>query len=173
MKTPLMFLSALAGAALVVGCASEPDISPATEKSLMTPAIGEVPKRVELPQAWNDDIRMKFWFTDQGARIMPYTWFTWLEQPGSREYFRSSAHMEFLRYLPMPSSKENPAGLPIGFSVGENRDNGEPWMGMTCAACHTNQLDYNGNRILIEGAPTLANFVLLFQPPGRLPERHP
>ncbi|WP_281559824.1 di-heme-cytochrome C peroxidase [Thalassomonas sp. RHCl1] len=162
MKIPFLFLSALAAASLVIGCATEQGYTPSAEKSLMTPAIGDTPTRVELPQAWNDDIRMKFWFTDQGARIMPYTWFTWLEQPDSREYFRSSAHMEFLRYLPMPSSLENPAGLPIGFALGKDRSSGEPWMGMTCAACHTNQLDYNGTRMLIEGAPTLANFVLFF-----------
>lgn len=128
-----------------------------------TPAIGEVPTRIELPQAWDVKTRMKFWFTSQGSRIIPYSWFTWLEQADNTELFRSSEHMESLRYLPMSSSSQNPGGLPIGFALDQDKEKGEAWVGMTCAACHTNQLDYNGNKFLIEGAPTLANFVEFFE----------
>ena len=69
--------------------------------------------------------------------------------------------MEALRYLPMDSSADNPSALPIGFAL-DARARGESWVGLTCAACHTNQLNYSGKRILIEGAPTLANFVQFF-----------
>ena len=126
-------------------------------------AVGDIPKRKELEQAWNQDIRAKFWFTSQGSRIMPYTWFTWLEQADSQNLFRDAKHMEELRYLPMGSSNMNPAGLPIGFALDRDRKSGTAWVGLTCAACHTNQLDYQDTKILIEGAPTLANFVLFYQ----------
>jgi len=125
-------------------------------------AVGEIPKREELEQAWNDDVRAKFWFTSQGSRIMPYTWFTWLEQADSQNLFRDARHMEELRYLPIDSSNMNPAGLPIGFALDKDKKSGLAWVGLTCAACHTNQLDYLDTKILIEGAPTLANFVLFY-----------
>jgi mono/diheme cytochrome c family protein len=126
-------------------------------------AVGELPKRKELEQAWNDDIRTKFWFTSQGSRIIPYNWFTWLEQADSQKLFRDAQHMQELRYLPMESSNLNPAGLPIGFALDKDKKSGTAWVGLTCAACHTNQLDYQDTKILIEGAPTVANFVLFYQ----------
>lgn len=128
----------------------------------VVPEVGPIPERIELPQGWGNDIRKKFWFTSQGSRIVPYRWFTWLEQPNSSELFRDAKHMEMLRYLPVSSSPENPAGLPIGFVAATDKKTKQPWVGMTCAACHTNQLDYKGKKFLIEGAPTLANFVLFY-----------
>jgi hypothetical protein len=63
----------------------------------------------------------------------------------------------------------NPAGLPVGFAVGvEWKDvaDGRNWplpgigknahtVGVTCAACHTGQLEYNGNRVLIDGGAAM------------------
>jgi hypothetical protein len=94
---------------------------------------------------------------------MPYTWFTWLEQANNHNLFRDAQHMEELRYLPINSSNMSPAGLPIGFPLDRDKKSGTAWVGLTCAACHTNQLDYQGIKILIEGAPTFANFVLFYQ----------
>lgn len=132
------------------------------EQVVLVSAAGPIPKREELDQAWSDEIRAKFWFTSQGSRIMPYTWFTWLEQADNPNLFRDAQHMEELRYLSIDSSNMNPAGLPIGFALDQDKKSGTAWVGMTCAACHTNQLDYQGTKILIEGAPTLANFVLFY-----------
>ncbi|HNJ90889.1 MAG TPA: di-heme-cytochrome C peroxidase [Nitrosomonas sp.] len=123
---------------------------------------GKVQSRVELDQGWSQEIRQLFWFTSQGSRIIPYNWFAWLEQADNNSLFRNVEHMEMLRYLPMNSSKLNPAGLPIGFALDTDHSTGRKWVGLTCAACHTNQIDYQGTRMLIEGAPTLANFVKFF-----------
>ena len=128
----------------------------------VVPIDGTAPSRIELDQGWSQEIRQKFWFTSQGARILPYTWFMWLEQANSTELFRSVNHMDTLRYLPIESSTANPAGLPIGFVMDKNKKNAEPWVGLTCSACHTNQINYQGVQMLIEGAPTLANFVKFF-----------
>ena len=125
-------------------------------------ADGPIPQRTFLEQDWVDSVRMKFWYTSQGSEIMPYNWFTWLEQPDNEEYFRNSKHMEMLGYLPEKTSKYNPSGLPIGFAMTRAETADESFMGLTCAACHTNQLDYKGTKYLIDGAPALANFVLLF-----------
>lgn len=126
------------------------------------PAVGEIPDRIELPQAWNSDIRQKFWFTSQGSRIIPYAWFTWLEQADNMYLFRAADNMESLRYLPSPSSAINPAGLPVGFALETDKKTGDAWVGLTCAACHTNQIDFNGKKIIVEGAPTLANFTRFY-----------
>jgi hypothetical protein len=52
-------------------------------------------------------------------------------------------------------------GLPLGFAVdqGPSPDNSQqPWVGMTCAACHTGEFTYAQHRVRIEGVPTLADF---------------
>ena len=156
----LLMAATLAGATL--GCSSDPDYHSASDLIKPTAQSGDVPKRVSLDQGWDDETKDKFWFTSQGARILPYTWFIWLEQPGSENLFRNSDHMEMLRYLPIETSERNPAGLPIGFVAAHDDDTNQAWMGMTCAACHTNQVDYKGTKLLIDGAPTLANFVLFY-----------
>ena len=54
---------------------------------------------------------------------------------------------------------------PLGFAIdsGDAPDKSkEPWVGMTCAACHTGEITYRKNginhRVRIDGAPTLADF---------------
>ena len=157
-----LVLTATAVAIMLIGCTSNKNYHSDVGNISMTPTIGEVPKRVELEQSWDEKTRLNFWFTSQGSRIIPYTWFTWLELADSQQYFRSTKHMELLRYLPEKTSARNPAGLPIGFALDQDKKTGEAWMGMTCAACHTNQLNYKEAKILIEGAPTLGNFVLFY-----------
>ncbi len=155
----LMLIVAL----LAVGACSSTDYHSEASDITGTPAVGEVPERISLSQGWDQETRERFWFTSQGSRIIPYSWFTWLEQPNSEELFRSSVHMEMLRYLPSDTSSDNPSGLPIGFVAAHDKKTDEAWVGMTCAACHTNQIDYQGKKLLIDGAPTLANFVLFYQ----------
>jgi cytochrome c553 len=165
MKNLFWITSALAILATIIGCSSlyaNNYYNSQASDIKQVPAVGRIPQRLELSQAWDDSTRENFWFTSQGSQIVPYSWFTWLEQADNTELFRSAKHMESLRYLPIESSTLNPSGLPIGFAVHENKKQGEAWMGFTCAACHTNQLDYKGKKMLIEGAPTLANFVLFY-----------
>jgi len=151
-----------------IGCSTSPtpNNSYFSSTNTLVPPIQahqEIPERITLEQGWSDDTRMKFWFTSQGSQIIPYSWFTWLEQAESTDLFRHPEHIESLRYLPMSSSKANPSGLPIGFALNKDKNSEDAWVGLTCAACHTNQINYEDNEILIEGAPTLANFVLFFE----------
>ena len=147
----------------LVGCASKSGYFSEASKLNVVPQVGTVPDRVRLPQGWSADTREKFWFTSQGSRIIPYNWFTWLEQPDNTELFRDSEHFEMLRYMPSNASQKNPSGLPIGFVAAHDSKTNEAWVGMTCAACHTTQIDYKGTKLLVEGAPTLANFVLFYE----------
>ncbi|MDF1698593.1 MAG: di-heme-cytochrome C peroxidase [Saprospiraceae bacterium] len=143
------------------------------EGIVLVPEDGIAPKRVTLDQNWDEQTRKEFWYTSQGSEIMPYSWFTWLEQPDNSQLFRNTEHMSMLGYLPEPTSELNPSGLPIGFAITRARANKERGFGFTCAACHTNQIDYNGVKMLVEGAPTLANFVGFYSRiVGSLEETH-
>lgn len=111
---------------------------------------------VYLDQGWTPQDSLRFYTTTQGSRFIPYRWFLALEQPNGRLPFRSTAFVRQFRFLPETSSRPNPEGLPVGFV----RDGRSDWLGFTCSACHTNQVNYKGTGIRVDGAPTLADFDL-------------
>jgi hypothetical protein len=45
----------------------------------------------------------------------------------------------------------------------EDSYQGKKYMGFSCAACHTTQINYQGTGIRIDGAPTLADFEGFFE----------
>jgi len=131
---------------------------------------------VDLDQGWNktDDIAPWYKLT-QGSRLMPLSWLEALEQADSTEPFLDAANIEKYRYLPAPDPPPAglPFGLPLGFAV-DSQDDGvlwtprfrwkygqgsrESWVGFNCSACHTEELEFQGQRLRIEGGPTLADF---------------
>ncbi|MCL7422729.1 MAG: di-heme-cytochrome C peroxidase [Methylobacter sp.] len=119
---------------------------------------------IYLNQNWNDAERQRFYFTPQGSYLLPYAWFLALEQPNNDEPFISAQNIERFGYLADDEAYTpgNPDGLPIGFAR-EPVDNGEDWVGMTCAACHTGEIRYQGRTIRIDGAPTLGDFTAFEQ----------
>jgi len=111
---------------------------------------------VLLDQGWEASDRTAFYTTGQGSRLMPYAWFKALERADSPELFMADGLARF-GYLPNPRDKTtNPEGLPIGFVIDGNVTTGA--IGMTCAACHTGQIEFGGTVIRIDGAPTNADF---------------
>lgn len=111
---------------------------------------------VYLEQNWGRYDSLWFYNTTQGSDFLPYPLFLHLEQAGSDELFRSSTNMSRLRYLPQLPSFDNPDGLPVGFV--KDSYEGADYMGFTCAACHTTQINYQGTGIRIDGGPSLADF---------------
>ena len=111
---------------------------------------------VNLEQGWTEQTQQSFYFTDEGSRFMPYSWFLALEQTSSQQLFRSEENINAFRYLPAKPSKLNPDGLPIGFVKDVDRK-GQEWVGFSCALCHTGQISYQGTDIRIDGAPTLGD----------------
>src|SRR5438067_123 len=98
---------------------------------------------IYLDQGWSADDRLAYYYLPQGSELMPYAWFLALEESWAEKLFRNDAHIASLRYSPMPASKANPDGLPVGFTKGRGKD-GTEWFGLTCAACHTSELTYRG-----------------------------
>ena len=138
------------------------------------------------PQGWSAGERMA-WYTDsQGSRLIPKAWLLALEQADTPSPFLDANNIASFRYLPLPSgnwvSADPDPGcaidprLPLGFTSDCQKDDNfsqtklrwrtgqsdhEPWVGMNCSACHTNEIDYKGSKILVDGAPTLADFQAL------------
>jgi len=120
---------------------------------------------VALCQNWDQARREEFWFLSQGSLLVPYDWFLELERKDSTGLFRDGDHMDRFRYLPQnPTPQRNPDGLPIGFTKDDPgrmkpfSDIDKRWLGMTCAACHTNQIEFGEHKILVDGAPAMADF---------------
>ncbi len=125
-----------------------------------TPAPAESPY-VTLQQGWSQSVQERFWFTSQGSHLVQYSWFLALEVADSEQLFSDPSHMREYGYIPFPKFELNPDGLPIGFVRGGSSGN-KDWLGLTCAACHTNVLEHGGTQYLIDGAPTLADFTAFF-----------
>lgn len=109
-------------------------------------------KTVGLEQGWTADQIEWFYTAPQGSELMPYDFFLALEQADSTKLLRSGHNMRKYRYLTDYKSPKNPDGLPVGF-VKNNTS-----IGLTCAACHTTQINYKGTGIRVEGGPTMADF---------------
>jgi mono/diheme cytochrome c family protein len=120
---------------------------------------------VFLDQGWNEDDRSWFYTASQGSQLMPYSWFIALERPDSKAMFLDDKLARF-GYLPPYQSKllnsRNPDGLPIGFARDDDEKRGA-WIGMTCAACHTNQVEFKQKRIQIDGGPSSADMFAFIQ----------
>lgn len=129
-----------------------------------------------LDQGWSDERRQWWYTTSQGSRLLPLDWALALKSANGENELYSSESLVAFGYLPNPYSQDNPYGLPVGFAV--DHDSSEdadlmcdrfptmcsagtmraPWVGMNCSACHTTEITFDGQRVRVEGAPTLARF---------------
>jgi len=129
---------------------------------LSVPAAAETTPPLQYArQGWTEDERQAFYTTSQGSHMIPYAWFKALRQLDVDEPFAGD-QLQRYGYLPNEKSKLNPEGLPVGFVIDGSAATGE--LGMTCAACHTGQIEYVKNgvtqQLRIDGAPATANFQL-------------
>jgi len=112
-----------------------------------------------LPQGWTASERDWFYTVSQGSQMMPYSWFMALERAADDKPF--AGELTGFGYLPNPKSARNPDGLPVGFSKDVDRFNRSEWIGLTCSACHTNQVNSAGRLYQIDGGPTDADMFQL------------
>jgi len=114
--------------------------------------VAPIPADVRtLPQssAWDDAARWAFYSLDQGSRLMPLAWFKALKTADGQPFAGDQlARWGYLR-------RESPSGLPVGFAIGDK--DGTPYVGMSCAACHTRQIRVGSELIRIDGGPALSN----------------
>lgn len=111
-----------------------------------------------LQQNWSDNESRKFYHAPQGSQLIPYRWFLFLDQADNDKPFLDPGHIRALGYLPRsPDNFGNPDGLPIGFVRDMPFPDGSAALGMSCAACHTTQINHKNIAWLIDGAPTLGD----------------
>lgn len=108
-----------------------------------------------LDQGWSPADSLWFYTTTQGSDLLPYDFFLALEREKSQEPFRSPENMNRHRYLPQKATRSNPDGLALGMVA--DTYPGKKYMGMTCAACHSSQVNYNGVGLRIDGGPAAAD----------------
>ena len=120
-------------------------------------AFGDSAQRlVYLDQGWGPPETLWFYHADQGSGLLPYKTLIHLEQADSEQLLIQPENLARFRFLNQHKTPNNPDALPIGFARHEDK------VGLTCAACHTAQINYKGTAMRIDGAPALAN-VTAFQ----------
>jgi hypothetical protein len=120
---------------------------------------------VRLPQGWTPSEWYRFHHTAQGTRLLPYRWFMALEQPCFSLFgcpsFADKTYLARFGFLDSkPDPELNPDGLPVGFARQEDffdpiNKMTYPVVGITCAACHTGELQYGKYAVRIEGGPAM------------------
>lgn len=114
-----------------------------------------------LEQGWSAADSLWFYNTTQGSNLLPYSFFLVLEQADSADLFRDDRNIDRYGYLPQRPTESNPDGLAVGMVKDEYQ--GRAFMGFTCAACHTTQINYEHTGIRIDGGPAnsdMENFMI-------------
>jgi cytochrome c2 len=113
------------------------------------------PAQETKTQGWTMEDRRTFYHTPQGTRFFPYKWLLALEAPGklTQEPFLTEERIKRFRMIPDPDPLNNPDGLPVGIAK-EVSPEGE-FVSITCAACHTGQIGFNGTMYRIDGGPSM------------------
>ena len=165
---PVLFWTAAAGAVLLVlmGLAmSFVVLYPSSQVARSRPGA----EIVYLDQGWgpaaSSPLRQAFYYTAQGTSLeqMRYAWMVHLEQAGSREKFIAPDHMRALGFfVDNIVTPANPDQLPVGFARHFNRSLNQDVVDITCAACHTGELNYTSNgtplAIRIDGGQAMHAF---------------
>ncbi len=111
---------------------------------------------VFLEQGWDDEKRAIFYQTTQGSRMLPYDWFLKLEQANRCQKLSAPSNMRKMGFLVDGRSKTNPDGLPVGFAKDVDLVKGDS-VGLTCAACHTGELERHGKKVRIDGGQSMGD----------------
>lgn len=123
----------------------------AAAAALAVPAAAQT-VYVNQGSAWTPTLRDQFYTQDQGARIMPLAWMQALQAPDGEPFLHGA--LSRYGYLPMPGRAQS--GLPVGFTT--NGTGSDMAIGMTCAACHTRQIEVSGTGYRLDGGPAIVDF---------------
>jgi len=113
-------------------------------------------QQVHYLEQWSAEDRQTYYFTPQGTQVkgLRYDWFNALELPFSQQRFASPEYLARFGFLIDPGQKakpDNPGNLPVGFARHQNPGSQDEFLDITCAACHTGELRFNGQAIRIDG----------------------
>ncbi|MFJ7283181.1 di-heme-cytochrome C peroxidase [Pseudomonas sp. NPDC099000] len=113
-------------------------------------------QQVHYLEQWSAADRQTYYFTPQGTQVkgLRYDWFTALELPFSQQRFAAPEYLARFGFLIDPEQKatpNNPGNLPVGFARHQNPGSQDEFLDITCAACHTGELRFNGQAVRIDG----------------------
>ncbi|MGF6514959.1 mono/diheme cytochrome c family protein [Pseudomonas sp. BT76 TE3572] len=113
-------------------------------------------QQVHYLEQWSASDRETYYFTPQGTQVkgLRYDWFKALELPFSQQRFAAPEYLARFGFLIDPSQRptpNNPGNLPVGFARHQNPGSQDEFLDITCAACHTGELRFNGQAVRIDG----------------------
>ncbi|MET0846661.1 MAG: di-heme-cytochrome C peroxidase [Pseudomonas sp.] len=113
-------------------------------------------QQVHYLEQWSAADRQTYYFTPQGTQVkgLRYDWFKALELPFSQQRFAAPEYLARFGFLIDPGQKatsNNPGNLPVGFARHQNPGSQDEFLDITCAACHTGELRFNGQAVRIDG----------------------
>ncbi|NMZ02448.1 cytochrome c [Pseudomonas proteolytica] len=113
-------------------------------------------QQVHYQDQWSAADRQVYYFTPQGTQVkgLRYNWFSALELPFSEQRFAEPANLARFGFLVDPrqqATPQNPGNLPVGFARHKNAGSNNEFLDITCAACHTGELRFNGQALRIDG----------------------
>ncbi len=121
-------------------------------------ALSDTPtKSVALDQNIDQTTLHRYHFTDQGTRLIPAAWLDALQDANGKRVMDPEvlSGLGFL-YDGVKDNDRNPYAWPIGFTVSDPKTTGGiPIAGLSCAACHTGQIEYKGTAVRIEGGQSM------------------
>jgi hypothetical protein len=115
---------------------------------VICPTVDAASIKLDQGRDWTELRRRQYYSVDQGSRLIRFSWIKALRQENGEPFLANS--LSRYGYLPNSASPEK---LPIGFQVSS-----DGWMGITCSACHTRQIEVNGTQYRVDGGPALADF---------------
>jgi mono/diheme cytochrome c family protein len=113
-------------------------------------------------QGWSVEERDYWHHLNAGQEFAPLNWVRALQAPDTNLSLLDPAYLRGLGFLDKPITKNNPEGLPVGFSTKTGQEDGRVMLGLTCASCHTGQLNYKGKAFRIDGASAGFNIYQFF-----------
>lgn len=138
--------------------------TPTTTPGPTPPAAASTPGLAN--DTWTNEQRERYYQTSQGSLVMPYSWFRALEWRSGTERFASPNVQSRYGLLPDTDPIYNKEQMPVGIvkdivpseyinNLGQGH---KEWASLSCAACHTGQIQYKGTAMRIDGGQGFWNF---------------
>jgi hypothetical protein len=103
--------------------------------------------------------RQEFYHLPEGSELFPLEWARRMKAPSGQPFLQN---LERFGLIPDAKSSLNPEEMPIGVTVAQRKGTGITMIGVNCAACHVGELQYNGKKLRVDGAPNMFDIVGFF-----------
>lgn len=112
---------------------------------------------IYLNQGWTAEQRNEYYWLSQGSALLSHDIYLALEAKSGGLFNSPENSAKVGLLMDPPNPKVNPDNLPIGVAKADIKSGqfkGQ-YIGLTCAACHTGQIQYKNKQIRIDGANAL------------------